>query len=97
MVVTESSGGLRGGVQGREELRVLSRLWACAMRWVTGALHRGREGGKDQVGSSVGGNLEVYVEYNEFMANQVSGGSFSLDIWVWSSDDTKQKTTLGSH
>lgn len=44
------------------------------MRWVTGALRRGREGGKDQVGGSMGGNLEVYVEYNEFMANQVSGG-----------------------
>lgn len=40
-----------------------------------GALHGGREGGEDQVGGSVGGNLEIYVEHNEFMANRVSGGS----------------------
>lgn len=45
-----------------------------------GALHRGREGGEDLVGGSMGRNLEIYVEHNEFMAIRYLGRVHS---WIY--------------
>lgn len=47
-----------------------------------GALHRGGEGGEDQVGGSMGRNLEIYGEHNEFMAEcgEFVVGYMSLEL-----------------
>lgn len=58
--------GLGVGGKGKRRIRVLPRLWVCAMRWaVMPFIEVGKAG-------AIGGNLKICFEHNEFIADQVS-------------------------